>query len=523
MINHFLVKKVNHHNQVRFHNPLLLLITLLTACTAVPDPTPTPIQPISAVTVVVERPTATFTPTASPAPTTTPTATPTATVTETAVPSPTLEEIVPLASSTPEFQWPELQWNNGSEPVTIINDWKVKWSPITNEFIFAHCQQYDPLKDVHPLVQFSYANAPFFIPVDISQAEPLLYGTCETPFGFTWSPDGQQIVFIGTEDNFQPIGGVGNLWMMDRTGNNVHLLANIDTWIPHLGSWLNDETLFFQNYSGGGSNLGIALNINTGEYQETHYVLGTFEETSNDYIAITHGTPIILEDTDVWIQYQTVALINRPDKSAIPANTIQPMGEEYLHWLSLDYGSAFSDWLPGSNKMLVLTWQDVDSEIPQDTSLQLWDVDTGSLTMIAPGGWLGVFSPNGRYLTFYTRSQIEVDANNRPIGVTALLEGQKEEYLHLLDFSTGQIIISIPAITQRRFANQLWSPNSQTFIYQDQESNFALFDVISQNSTLLTLSGGERLSNPQWSFDGSYLSVTVLGENGAETAVLHIP
>lgn len=515
MINHFLVKKVNHHNQVRFHNPLLLLITLLAACTAVPDPTPTPIQPISAVTVVVERPTTTFTPTASPAPTTTPTATPTATMTETAVPSPTPEEIDLSVSPTPE-----LQWATEFEPVVIIKERSIKWSPAANEFVYTPCGNATSEQPAIPN-HFIYAHAPLFSPVEFPQTENLLYGVCQTPFGFTWSPDGQQIIFIGTEDNFQPVGGVGNIWMMDRTGSNIHLLSNIDTWIPHLGSWLNEETLFFQNYSGGGVNLGIALNTNTGEYQETEYVLGLFREVSKDYLALTHGVPIMLDDKEIW--YSTVAVMSRPDKSVIPVNTAQIQAGHFLHWLSFDYGSAFSDWLPGSNKMLVVTWQDVDSEIPQDTSLQLWDVDTGSLTMIAPGGWLGVFSPNGRYLTFYTRSQIEVDANNRPIGVTALPEGQKEEYLHLLDFSTGQIIISIPAITQQRFANQLWSPNSQTFIYQDRESNFALFDVISQNSTLLTLSGGERLSNPQWSFDGSFLSVTVLGENGAETAVLHIP
>jgi hypothetical protein len=504
---------------------LLILIPSLVACTAIPDSTSTPIQPET--TVAVERPSSTPTtlapaltsaataissPTDKPEPSTTPTRI----AAQTAVPSPTPEEIA--ASATP---LPELEWASGFQPAALIHEWSVKWSPSADEYIFAFCKEHNPFADVNPPIKFSRASAPLFAPADIPQTEVPLSGTCETPFGFEWTPDGQQVVFIGTEDSFQPIGGVGNIWIMDRTGDNAHLLGAIDTWIPGFVGWLDGNTLFLQNYSGGGTHLGIALNITTGEYQETEYILGSFREASNDYLAIAHGTPIMLDDR--WIEYDTAAVMSRPDKSATPENTVQMKDGHFLHWLSFDYGSAFVDWLPDSNKMLVLTWQDVESEIPQETSLQLWDIDTGDLTMIAPGGWLGVFSPDGNYLTFYTRSEIQLDTNNHPIGVAPHLEGEESDYLHLLDLSTGGIIWSIPAVTRQRPENLLWSPDSTKFIFQDRESNFVLSDVASQNMTPITRGGGERLSFPQWSFDGSYLSVRLWKETGWETAVLQIP
>jgi hypothetical protein len=40
----------------------------------------------------------------------------------------------------------------------------------------------------------------------------------------------------------------------------------------------------------------------------------------------------------------------------------------------------------------------------------------------------------------------------------------------------------------------------------------------------LAASGSERLSDPQWSFDGTYLSVAVKQEDGSlDTAVLQLP
>ncbi len=70
----------------------------------------------------------------------------------------------------------------------------------------------------------------------------------------------------------------------------------------------------------------------------------------------------------------------------------------------------------------------------------------------------------------------------------------------------------------------LWSPDSSRFVYQHPTDGLPIFDTRTNTAFQLATSGGERLSNPQWSYDGTYLSVTVQQEDGTRvTAVLQIP
>ena len=74
-------------------------------------------------------------------------------------------------------------------------------------------------------------------------------------------------------------------------------------------------------------------------------------------------------------------------------------------------------------------------------------------------------------------------------------------------------------------ATPLWSPNGSRFVYQDPVAGLSIFDACSATAYPLAISGSDRLLDPQWSYDGAYLSLTVLQEEWWqwETAVLQIP
>ena len=69
--------------------------------------------------------------------------------------------------------------------------------------------------------------------------------------------------------------------------------------------------------------------------------------------------------------------------------------------------------------------------------------------------------------------------------------------------------------------------SSSQFIYRNAQHNFEIVNVPDGKGTPLTSSGGVRLSRPQWSYDGRYLSVTMyIDDNDFRTtkmAVIPIP
>lgn len=73
-------------------------------------------------------------------------------------------------------------------------------------------------------------------------------------------------------------------------------------------------------------------------------------------------------------------------------------------------------------------------------------------------------------------------------------------------------------------AEPIWSPDSTRFVYTDPTQGSSIYDTRSHTTYPLAEAGGERLTNPQWSFDGAYLSVAYRTDHHTwETAVLSLP
>ncbi len=89
----------------------------------------------------------------------------------------------------------------------------------------------------------------------------------------------------------------------------------------------------------------------------------------------------------------------------------------------------------------------------------------------------------------------------------------------LYDLETGEFWSPLTAVP----FTPLWSLDSSRFIYQHPTDGLSIFAMRTNTTYPLAISGGERLSDPQWSYDGTYLSVTVEQADGSgDTAVLQL-
>jgi peptidoglycan/xylan/chitin deacetylase (PgdA/CDA1 family) len=120
-------------------------------------------------------------------------------------------------------------------------------------------------------------------------------------------------------------------------------------------------------------------------------------------------------------------------------------------------------------------------------------------------------SPNSHYLAFLTPGPIQVDAGGWPVSV---ITETAQAHLNVLDLQARRLLWSIPSNEGTELS---WSPSSVYLAYQDSTLNWQLFDLHRQAVIPVTLSLGENVSDPQWSFDGRYLSFLARQPMGEDT------
>jgi Tol biopolymer transport system component len=365
--------------------------------------------------------------------------TPTITATR-VVPSPT-----PSLTPTPE---PDVVWTSGLKYIVsermeyrYLND--LSWSPSANEFVYLLCQS-DQLKII-------LAKEPDFTPHTLASIN-----SCSNELflpGVTWNPDGSYILFWGPTDK-QP----NDVWRMRRDGSDLHSLNVKDLLLsPLFSSWLDDQTLLYLNYSGGGHVMVTALNIQSGEINQIATTHGDIIGTpKNGYIPVSYS--IAFDNYHLFLLSQKFPKRGQEAGSflmmgrfiPLPAFDNSPIGETM---------TSFQGWQPDTNKILV-SWSKYSSypggQI-QKQNLLLWDVPTGSLSIIATNGFHGEYSSDGHYLayssfdpkkllnggaSFYDNgSGISMNITDPNLEPPFL---QEQIYLQLLDMSDHKIILSLP-------------------------------------------------------------------------------
>lgn len=531
------------------------LITLMAAgCTAVPDPTPTPENSAGEVaTVVMTRPllTATLAVTAVPSvvDTTTPAATLSPTATDVArregqesnvsIPIPSAK---PTATPAPTQQPTPLPLHLAEtieEIIVLDNIESPVWSPAHNEFAYT----YSPDCSSTTIYFFSMSTLQ---PVNLTPSGDL---SCHV--SFLWHPFGDFFLF-STQSRDVEYWGPYDGWKVNRIDPAV---IEFGTVSPYWG-WLNNDLYITEQMIGTGiSSIGIS-DTETGEGISGTKFDGSVTAASNNYV-------ILQADLS---EYPSVAILSQDSISPEFAGWLHGTDVKFLSWkynpedseFSYSAPSQFMDVLPETDQILVMTWQFPESwedeaitsgKIPAD--LQMWDVDTDKLTMVIPDGIYGRFSPNGEYLVYikpssdfpqlelmhrdsqeiiFTHSAfIETDdsypldlyafTSFSPDGRTLTFYSPTPE-LMLYDLENGEFLLPLTAVP----FTPLWSPDSSRFVYQHPADGLSIFDRRTNSTYPLATSGGERLSDPQWSYDGTYLSVAVQQEDGSwDTAVLQIP
>jgi hypothetical protein len=466
----------------------------------------------------------------------------TMTPTPTATKSPTTTtDLLPTLISTPQASpvptptpLPPLVWAEGVEQVANIqgiDHYSVLWSPIANEFIANDC--WFALHNEVGQQSIFHIAAPDFLPVNITPASFV----CEPEQDMIWSVDAAHILFAGPFPEDHPLHpsnyGWDNsaIWIMDRHGNDSYPL-NLDQaygrYVDFI-AWMDDQTLVYKSYAGGGHHYTAMLNVGSGEpiswagvqigggYQPGLNYIGTNTgmTSGGNTGAVAVSQTMVYSDTVfdggpfMLCVSKFFCNANPPDKPPL-----------------LDSNSRFEDWLPGTNKMLLLTWEaaiyltDFDVETLEsrlnrqvETQLQLWDVDVHEVSMLISQGIYGRFSADGQYLAFHTFT-------------AASTNDKYDTQLHVLRMADEQIILSLPSaepVIDYDVPVFVWSPRSDRLLYRDEQDNWQIIQIPNGNRTPITLNGGARLSFPQWSSDSRYLSVIFRDETEGGTVILWAP
>lgn len=519
-----------------------LIGLVVVGCTAVPDPTPTPENVAGEVaTVVATRPEATSGSPSSTATLIPPTPTETEIpATSTAVPIPTdlpvstdapqpTPTFTPYPTATP-LTLPPLTWTESVKLVTTMDVWKIIWSSIANEFVFDLCAD-EFLPSPEPF-NLAISTAPSFETGNISLPDIV----CPAISDYMWHIDGQHIVFSGTPitegDNFY-----ADIWILNRKDQDVRHFDRVGKFLDFAG-WMDDNTLVYRDHWGGGNWKVYLLDISKNTEIASAYVHASdINALAPDFVVTNDGMQHVGPYSAAAIAREIVA----PDNPCSP----------YLKLLSRDqvgcygsfsFNSRYTDFLPNKDQVLVTTWnanEYLTDTIHTKTDLQLWNLETDELTLLISDGLDGRFSPDGQYLAYTASGADSSSLYLLDRGTGEILFTQPYEWpfafspdgrtltfysptpeLMLYDLETGEFL---PPLTAVPFT-PLWSPDSSRFVFQHPSDGLSIFDRRSHTTYPLATSGGERLSNPQWSYDGTYLSVTVQQEDGRRhTAVLQLP
>lgn len=527
---------------------VLLSLLLLTACVSFP-PTATP-------PAVAQQPTfpavVTFTPSPTPTPTATPDRVATALARPTRTPRPTF---TPTSTPTPTPTYPVVVWHPAvADQLITLPANEMAWSPLSNQLVYSDCPHHLPEKDhtqPAPAGGLFLAQAPHFEPQEITPAgftRPSYFQFFLSP---TWQPNEQSILYsqpFPPDNPSYESPGLYQLLLADQTVVDL----KISGWWQRVNGWLTPTQIIISHYFGAGN---WHLTLFDLELNQTVAKIdlrgGSVRAINPPWVATNYSIPV-----SFFVAGFAGAFSNHPFN--VTATNNDGFHNRFIRYLRFEHPenpnilhSIFVDWLSGTPQMLVLTTANQEgfpyewgSGLPTDilTDLQLWNVETDELTPLIPNGVWGNFSPDQTYLTFiqHQENQYSWQLLNRVTGENHLIHTMPLTEIELLSFSpSGRYIIfahSLPQNTSKMVLIYdvmeqkivvsmdgiknipLWSPAGDNLVYQ-QDEDWSVLYVPTNTTQRLTMKNSLLVRNPQWSFDGSYLSFDV----GDEMVIWPIP
>ncbi len=522
------------------HTALLLFglfVVFLAGCQVITLPTETPMIPVASTMAVsaaaTERATTQVPPTVTPSAQTnshfeevpfaqTPTPAPLPTHPPTSTPT-----------STPDLNV-EFTWSDNVGLVGEFSGSSPVWSPTSNSFLSVSCPNHSNTTQT-----VFFVKAPEFHLINVAPNELWCYSV-----NVLWQPSGDYFLISGKMLDELTYG-----WQIDFNHlTNIELGKTSDYW-----GWLNDQLVISQIRVGTGIN-GIGIdNVITGEEVAGTMFDGFVVGISNEYVVLyadyLHFVAVLAQES-----------IN-PELAGTPISYyvhVKSLSTKFGETEPIYHGrSSFADVVPNSDQVLILTWQtgpDLDpyyhpealisGELPTD--LQIWDVANDELFMVVFGGIYGRFAPDGstflymipgetyptfqlekwstrepifqlpvypevgltsfspdsRYVTFFTPAFLTLDTAGQ---ITTMELSANETYLTVYDQEIGRFLPQVTANPK----TPVWSPVSNRFAFWNTANEMLLYDVGANTVYPIVETGGDHLNNPQWSFDGTYLSLNL--------------
>jgi WD40 repeat protein len=436
----------------------------------------------------------------------------------------------------------------------MLGEYTAQWSPVENVLIMDKCL---PILGSSPPAIYR-ADAPDFIPVLLNGADI----KCQIHPISIWSPDGQQVFFTGSDpENGSPM--ISSVWAVGQDGSNPLAINPEENtgWSIEFQGWLDDHTLLYTIYAGGGNRTVRFLDTLSGEITVEVGIHGYFQEMNGNYLAGTFWAP------------NSIPIVISPSPEFGDLSSI--LGGEYTRLLPLNIfegerfnDAHFEDWRHDTPQMLVryIEHSYEGENYSRIVRLVLWDVEADSASIIAEGGVDGQFSPDGDVLAFLTfgppwlnpdgtpikrhyapipldqptylnlldmRSQIveysvpavdemiQAGIENDPADrlykllISFSPDGRYLAYfapndtsgatLNVLDLNTMQVVYTTPADTLR----PVWSPGSDSMIFRDSQMRLNVLDRTTMTAAPIIESGGQRVQLIDWSFDGQYITLSL--------------
>jgi len=324
-------------------------------------------------------------------------------------------------------------------------------------------------------------------------------------------------------------------------------------WATSYWGWLNNELRVSQQRVGTGSySIGVYNVVTEQGAGGTADFEGRVKDVSQNYVILNEELGYSY-NTNMAILSQEVVNPELDNWSIGPH--VKFLGKDIVYPSKSEFFSRFMDVLPNTDQVLTLTWEEIVLDSDQfdniltgtiPANLQLWDINTNELSLVKEGGIYGRFSPSSNELVTLSANPNapQLELTNLITNETIIIQPayaktgeyavdviaftsfspdgrfltyySPEQDLVVYDIVSGTFLPSVTAVP----FTPVWSPDNSRFVYKDPDNGLSIYGIDSQTTYSLTQEACDDLRNPQWSFDGTYLSVDM---PCAGTAVLQLP
>lgn len=350
---------------------------------------------------------------------------------------------------------PSIIWAPGIASPMVMEGFRGVWSPVSNEIVGIQS------KGRLTAGSLVLAQSPGF---STSLLDPLHPGSVWHKV--TWSPDGKTILY-GVVPDEQSDGFIidihSDIWTIEKSKTDPKPTRFTGQRALDFWGWMDDQTVVFTTYHGGGHEGITGWNINTDQIVASDtlsvYAKGTL---TDQYAPVTGCDPTCT----AYVVTKDENPSGEPCGIACQAKEFPRDPKVFPPCIEV----SFQDWLPGQEKMLAASkgWDGKDTERAR---LFLWDVNTDQLTSVTAGGVYGDYSSDGKWLVWATYGPEDQYSANIS-GSIALdpINANEQIYLNIQDLETKQNILSVPVFAYTSFEASIngfldplytFSPNNQ--------------------------------------------------------------